>query len=197
MITRAPSPWLAALLLVAGCHGGCGEWNSAFERMTEQPKYKAYAPSEFFADGRAMRPPPAGTVPIERARIAPNGDRNPLPVTQELLSRGRNRFDIYCAVCHSVLGDGNTIVAGNMQLRPPPSLQEERLRALSDAALFRVATEGYGLMPGYDFQLSDEERWAIVAYVRALQLSQTVPIDSLPPALQQEAKLSLQSGRQP
>jgi mono/diheme cytochrome c family protein len=157
------------------------------QRMTEQGKVKPYAPSTFFADGAAMRVPPAGTVPRERvlgASIAP-------PVTRVLLERGRERFRIFCAACHGVLGDGQTVVADRMKLRRPRSLQEEGVRHQSPAKLYETITRGFGLMPSHERALSIEERWAVVAYVKALELSQSVPLGELPPDVAAEASASL------
>jgi len=178
---------LAALLL-AGC--------PALDPMQRQQKYKAYQKSEFHPDGLAMRAPPAGTVPhgppaapaLQTGR-GPDGKPvalAPLAVTPKLLEVGRKRFDVHCAVCHGLLGDGESQVALNMSLRKPPSLH--LYRDVPDGYLFQVATEGFGLMPGYAFELSAEERWGVVAYVRALQLSQHADAGALPPAIRQNLR---------
>jgi mono/diheme cytochrome c family protein len=157
--------------------------------MQRQQKYKAYQASEVAPGGIAMRHPPAGTVPYRSALdpvvatgLGPDGRAVPvLPVavTADLLVRGRNRFDVHCAVCHGVLGDGESQVALNMSLRKPPSLHA--YRDVPDGHLFRVVTNGFGLMPSYAPSLSVEDRWAVVAYVRALQLSQYAAAAGLPP----------------
>ena len=154
---------LIAIALACGCNGNCTGWNTAFERMVEQPKYRSYAPSELYPDGRAMRAPPDGTVsfdeelePVDLTRGgAPDKpvDHFPLPLTDDLLTRGQNRFDIFCAPCHGVSGDGDSAVSRKMTLRHPPSLGEERLRALNPGQLYRVVQLGYGLMPSYQNQL--------------------------------------------
>ena len=166
-----------------------------------QPRERAYRVSDFYEDGLAMRAPPEGTVPHERhtmnltltdgiasftGRVAPNGERLvryasriPVPVTPALLALGRARYDVTCATCHGPLGDGDSIVARQMSLRPPPSLHRYANRA--PGYIFEVATHGFGLMASYAAELTTEERWAIVAYVRALQISQNVPASSLPP----------------
>jgi mono/diheme cytochrome c family protein len=157
--------------------------------MQRQQKYKAYQESEYFDDGIAMRQPPAGTVPF-RSLVDPalgtgldeHGKplhKSPVPFTAAALSRGRDRYDVFCAVCHGVLGDGESQVALNMSLRKPPSLHA--YREVPDGHIYRVVAHGFGLMPGYSAQLSPEERWAVVAYVRALQLSQYASLDQLPP----------------
>jgi len=172
-----------ALLLAAGC--------SVFDPMMSQEKVKTYRESDFWADGVAMRPAPAGTVPRERVISpeletgrGPDGkplDRIPLPLTRTLLETGRKRFEITCAVCHGLLGDGKSLVARNMSLRKPPSLHDYVARP--DGYFFQVMTDGFGLMPSYAGDLPVEERWAVVAYVRALQLSQRARVAQLPPDL--------------
>lgn len=115
-------------------------------------------------DGKAMRTPPPGTVPTD-------ADEEPPPVTRELLVLGRSRFERTCAACHGIAGDGRSVVASKMQHRKPPSLHEPRIRALSAAQVFAVVTQGYGLMPSYAAMLTERERWAVAAYVQALQLA--------------------------
>jgi mono/diheme cytochrome c family protein len=160
---------LVAALLAAACHP------SDIDPLDRQPKLKPYAASDLSPDGRAMRAPPAGAIPRERDLT----DAQPDP-TPDLLALGRARFDLVCAPCHGVAGDGDSIVAGKMGLRPPPSLHEPRLRALDADAIHRVITDGYGLMPRLSIHLSPRERWAVVAYVRALQQSQSLPLADAP-----------------
>ncbi len=173
------------LLLLAAC--------PRLDPMWDQPKVKAYKASKYYPDGLAMRAPPAGTVP-HRAPIEPavatgrGPDGRPLPVapvatTAELLARGRARFDVTCAVCHGVLGDGESQVALNMSLRKPPSLHQ--FRDLADGYIYQVISEGFGLMPSYAAELSVQDRWAVVAYVRALQLSQHATLEQVPPEARQ------------
>lgn len=166
--------WLALLALVAlGCDNGgpLPDWS----RMIDQPKARAYGPSDAFADGRAMRTPPAGTLAREDA-AAPDA-----PVTRALLVRGRDRFAIVCAACHGLTGDGDTPVARAMQRRPPPSLREPRIVRLTPPALLRVIERGYGVMPGYASLLSRADRRAVMAYVRTLQLAGAAKLTALPP----------------
>ncbi len=156
---------------------------------TGENRLEAYQESPERADGLAMRHPPAGTVryrsavpPVVATGLAEDGrpvTEAPLPVTAATLARGRARFDVLCAVCHGVLGDGESQVALNMSLRKPPSLHA--YRDVPDGHLFRVVSSGFGLMPSYANELSVEDRWAVVAYVRALQLSQHATVDQLPP----------------
>lgn len=166
-----------ALLLLTGC--------PSLDPMWRQPKQKAY---EAGPSGAGMAVPPAGTVPygalVEPAvatGLAPDGTplrTTPLPVTAALLATGRKKFDIHCAVCHGVLGDGQSQIALNMSLRKPPSLHD--FRDVGDGFIYQVVTNGFGLMPSYASELDVEERWAVVAYVRALQLSQAASLDQVP-----------------
>ncbi len=181
----------ALALLLGGCNS---LW---LDRMKRQPKVLPYAPSRFYADGAAMRAPPEGSIAREDTvglpeltegwRIGPDGgfvgdfvDRPPLPVDARLLAEGRERFLITCAACHGPLGDGVSVVATKMSLRPPPSLLSTRVRELADGRIFEIASEGYGLMPPYADVLTLRERWAVVAYVRALELSQRAPLTLVP-----------------
>jgi mono/diheme cytochrome c family protein len=168
-------------LALAGC--------PRLDPMQRQQKVKAYQASPFWADGLGMRAPPEGTVPhgqllpLETATgLGPDGKAIalvPIPVDAKLLARGRSRFDITCATCHGVLGDGESQVSLNMALRRPPSLHA--YRDVPDGHIFRVISEGFGLMPSYAAELPVEDRWAVVAYVRALQLSQYATLDQVPP----------------
>jgi mono/diheme cytochrome c family protein len=163
---------LAAVLLAGACHP------EDIDPMERQPKLLPYATSDVFPDGRAMQAPPAGAVPRERDL------EGSLPeVTPALLALGRARFDVVCAPCHGVAGDGDSIVAGKMGLAPPPSLHEPRLRALAAGAIYGVISDGYGLMPRLSTHLRPRERWAVVAYVRALQLGQSLPLADAPEPL--------------
>jgi hypothetical protein len=177
-----------ALLALLGALSGCIQ-QEEIDPMVKQAKYKAYAPNPFFADGRAMRVPPGGTVPRERrlgssALIHGLDDKGqpitgfPLPLTPELLKTGQKKFNIHCAICHGIAGDGQSLVASQMSLKAPPSLHERR--NLTDGHLYEVVANGYGLMAGYGVELTIEERWAVVAYVRALQRSQDARLEDAP-----------------
>ena len=182
-----PGLGLAAALLLAACT------TADIDPMERQPKLKPYAQSPLFADGRAMRQPPAGTISRERpldvpqpAESAPGDPRLPIALTAALLDRGRDRFDIYCATCHGLLGDGDSVVADKMSQRLPTSLHQPRVRDLAPGPLFRIIDEGYGLMPSYRSELSVIDRWAVVAYVRALQRSQHARLADVPQPLRQQ-----------
>ncbi|MCZ7685371.1 MAG: cytochrome c [Sandaracinaceae bacterium] len=161
------------LALSAGCavDGTLEGPTPGLHRMLEQPRYDPYEASGFFEDGMAMRPPPAGVVPFgaEEASAAP-------PLDRALLERGHHRFEIFCAPCHGVGGEADTPVGRDMALRPPPSLHDESIVALSDEELHARIGAGFGLMPSYAAQLPARDRWAVVAYVRALQLARRVPV---------------------
>jgi mono/diheme cytochrome c family protein len=174
----------AALLLSLGVLSGCPAWDP----MQRQAKYKAYQPSEHYPDGLAMRAPPAGTVPwgsvgdpALQQGVGPDGRPVPLaPVTltPQLLAAGRKKFDIHCAVCHGLVGDGRSQVALNMSLRKPPDLH--LYRDVPDGYLYQVISKGFGLMPSYAAELTPEERWGVVGYLRALQLSQHASAAQVP-----------------
>jgi len=103
---------------------------------------------------------------------------NPLPITLPLVARGRNRYDVYCAPCHSRTGDGDGMIV-RRGFPAPPSYHTERLRNAPDSHLFQVISNGYGVMYPYADRITSEDRWAIVAYIRALQLSQHAPAADL------------------
>lgn len=177
---------LAACLVAAGCGR---KPDLSLNRMLRQERYEPYGPGRLFADGMAMQAPPDGAISREksidplRAEASDEGSTVkyvPVTVTADLLARGRDRFDIYCAVCHGVLGDGDCVVARKMQLVRPPSLHLDKVRALSAGELYRVVEMGYGVMPNYAAELSIDDRWAVVAYVQALQQSQSAKADELP-----------------
>jgi mono/diheme cytochrome c family protein len=192
---------VAAVAAVTAPLAACVDEQLLDPMAERQPREKAFRVSNFWEDGLSMRSPPAGTVPRERrtmsptltagiagytGQVAPNGERVvryaaqiPLPVTKELLALGRKRYDITCATCHGPVGDGDSIVARQMALRPPPSLLNYADRA--PGYIFEVATHGFGLMASYAAELSVPERWAVVAYIRALQVSQSFPADKLQP----------------
>ena len=144
------------------------------ERVLARPDLDAPAPAGHRrARGRAAR----REIATGRGADGKVLTRVPIPVTRELLERGRGRFEINCAVCHGYLGDGVSLVARNMSLRPPPSLLARAQQP--DGWYFQVMSEGFGVMPSYASHLTVEDRWAVVAYLRALQLSQSQRADQL------------------
>lgn len=162
--------------------------------MAWQPQHEPLETSEFFTNGQAARPLPANTLPQE-APVDPvltsgmAGDEPvaqiPLPVTAELLAQGQKEYDIYCIPCHGLLGDGNGMVV-QRGFPQPPSFHSERLRQMPDGAIFDIISNGFGVMYAYGSRVEPMDRWAIVAYVRALQLSQQAAVSELPPADQQQ-----------
>ncbi len=154
-----------------------------------QPKYIPLRQSTFFGDNRSARLPINGTVARDQYNGDPylvtgkngkqDGDRMPYPVTMEVLQRGQQRYNIYCAPCHSRVGDGNGMIA-QRGYRQPPSLHDDRLRQAVLGHFFDVMTNGYGAMPDYASQINPTDRWAIAAYIRALQLSQHGSIEDVP-----------------
>ena len=167
---------MRATLLLVGALSLFGCTESDIDPMMRQEKFKPYWENNHYADGRAMRIPPAGTVPRER-RL---DELTPPPVTAALVQRGKERFEIHCAVCHGYAGDGDSVVASKMSLRAPPTLLDDKIRAYTVAQIFTVATEGYGYMPKYDAELSVQDRWAIANYIKALQMSQHASLDDVP-----------------
>ena len=169
-----------ALLLLVPLAGGCNQNLS----MGDQQKYHEYERASLFRSGQVQQAPPAGTV----ARDAPAGDvfaQRP-PMSLALVQRGRERFDIFCAPCHGAGGDGDGMVV-RRGMPQPPSFHDPRLVAAPDAHFVDVITNGHGAMYAYADRVPPPDRWAITAYVRALQRSRTASLDDVPPA--QRARL--------
>ena len=179
----------AALLALLGCR----------QDMHDQPRYEPLEKSSFFADGRSSRLQVPGTV----ARGQLQTDRHfyrgrqgeqlatqfPFPLTTTVLDRGRERFVIFCSPCHGRLGDGEGMVA-QRGFRHPPSYHTERLRSEPVGHFFDVITNGLGAMSDFSDRVSPRDRWAIVAYIRALQLSQHAALGKLPSGVLQEFERS-------
>ncbi|MBZ5670104.1 MAG: cytochrome c [Acidobacteriia bacterium] len=180
MRNRRKISLLGTLLLLAGCR----------QDMHDQPRFKPLAESDFYADLRSARPQVEGTVArgqlhedtyFYTGKIGNNpGDFMPFPVTEEVLARGHQRFNIFCAPCHSRLGDGNGFVPSRGFPRKPPSYHSERLRKAPVGYFFDVISNGFGIMPDYASQIPARDRWCIIAYVRALQLSQNATMGDVP-----------------
>jgi len=175
--------------------------------MDLQPKYKPFRESFFFEDHSAMRMPVAGTVAIGSLKEDPRYftgretdgkllKKSPIPVTLELMKRGQERFNIYCSPCHSRVGDGNGMVVQRGMLRPP-SFHDPRLVAIEDGHFFDVMSNGIRNMPSYRHQIPVADRWAIVAYVRALQRSQHASLNDVPEAVREPLKSSSRASVQP
>ena len=176
-----------------------------FQQMIYQDKFTVWQRCKYFADGRELQSPPDGTIPrgaviagepIGTGVVGVDGgayvEEIPVPVTHALLELGKTRFDVYCAACHGLRGDGSSEVAFNMDLRKPPAIAGRAARPLPVGRVFEVVTEGYGLMRSYAEDLpTAKERWAVVAYLRALTLSQGAKLDALPPDVREEAERQL------
>lgn len=157
--------------------------------MHDQPRLKPYAKSTFFADKRAMRPLVPNTV--ARGRLFEDAHLNlgkvdgkdavafPMPITKEILARGRERYAIYCINCHGTLGDGDGMIVSR-GLKRPPSYHIDRLREAPPGYIFGVITNGFGVMYDLSDRIRPDDRWAITAYVRALQQSQNSTLDDVP-----------------
>ena len=209
------------LLFFSGCR----------QDMHDQPRYKTYAASPFFADGQASRPPVRGTVargtlaedsllytgrldaqsaqtqavtetvpgvgPLESPSASDRTGRGfanlfPFPITDKVLDRGETNYNIFCAVCHDRLGTGDGMIV-RRGYRKPPSYHIERLRQAPAGYFFDVITNGFGAMPDYAAQITPADRWAIVAYIRALQISQNATVEDVPA----DKRVELEKGRRP
>ena len=152
--------------------------------MHVQPKLKPLRESEFWGDSRGSRPLVENTVARGDLREdtyfytgminGKEGDQMPFPVTEQVLKRGQERFNIYCTPCHSRTGDGNGMIV-QRGFRRPPSYQDPRLLSAPIGHFYDVISNGFGAMPDYAAQVTPHDRWAIAAYIRALQLSQHAP----------------------
>jgi hypothetical protein len=159
--------------------------------MHDQPKYRGLRGSSFFADGQSARPLVANTVARGHLNedvllmTGKDGENDttvfPFPVTAEVMARGHERFDIYCSPCHGRTGNADGMVV-RRGFRRPPLFSEEGLRNAAVGHFFDVMTNGFGAMPDYQAQIPVNDRWAIAAYVRALQLSMYAPLEDVPAA---------------
>lgn len=200
---RPRAGWLLpCLALLVGC---------SEQDMVTQPKYKTYQESSFFADGMSARPLVAGTVARGQLRTdtayyqGKSGEAlvDTIPIRvfdpkakadtpqdreerRKILGRGRERYDIYCSPCHGRTGDGRGMIVLR-GLSPPPSYHDPRLRDAPAGHFYNVITNGYGAMYPYGSRIPPDDRWAIVAYIRALQLSQDAKLDDVP--AQERSKL--------
>jgi mono/diheme cytochrome c family protein len=172
--------------------------------MDHQQKYKPQQPNAAFADGRAMRPPIPGTVArgelmaddhLYRGKIDGKWATTfPMPVTTELMDRGRKRFEVFCASCHGLSGDGRgpvSVKADELEQgtwTPPSSYHTDTIRKREVGHLFNTIGNGLRNMPAHGPQISHADRWAIVAYIRALQRSQNAPIEDVPPEHQEKVR---------
>jgi len=167
----------ACLILMAGC-------DHLRQDMGSQPKNKPLSPSEFFADGRSERPLLENTVAHNSIAdddllVPKDSNKFPVEVNQALLERGEERYKIFCSPCHGLQGDGNGMVSLR-GMKHPPSYHQPRLRLEPNGYLYDVIANGFGQMLGYSAQIPARDRWAIIAYIRALQFSRNAPVLELP-----------------
>ena len=178
-------PRIAVLALAGIALTGCARLD-----MQDQPKYRPQRPSEFFADGRSERQPVEGT--IARGQLNEDSafyegkdaagkdiDAFPIAVDKTVIERGHQRFDIYCAPCHGRIGNGLGMIV-RRGFKQPPSYHIDRLREAPVGHFYDVISNGYGGMLNYAAQVQPRDRWAIVAYIRALQYSENANINDLP-----------------
>ena len=185
MPTNAYFRLLTGFLLTAVCVVS----SACRQDMHDQPRYKTLGYSKFFQDGRESRPIPPGAVArgelnedVAFYQGKVNGadvDYFPIPVNVELIERGHQRFDIYCSPCHGRVGNGLGMIV-RRGLKQPPSYHIDRLRTAPVGHFYDVITNGYGAMLNYAAQIQPRDRWAIIAYIRALQYSQSAPLADLP-----------------
>ncbi len=167
----------AAIFVLAGC-------DNLHQDMGNQPKNMPLSPSDFFADGRSERAPVENTVARgaldnDELVVAKESNNFPLPVNEALLERGEDRYKIFCTPCHGLQGDGNGMVAMR-GMKHPPSYHMDRLRQSPNGYYYDVITNGFGQMYSYSAQIPPRDRWAIIAYLRALQLSRNAHVAELP-----------------
>ncbi len=177
---------LVTLLLLAGCSGGTSRRTplEIFPDMRRQPKVKPQT---------SVRAPVPGAIPAGRLKPSTGMESGaymgqlPLALDAGLLKRGQRQFDVYCSVCHDRTGQGHGIVSIRSSWLPA-NLHDDRIRKMADGEIFNVASFGRRSMPGYRFQVSEHDRWAIVAYIRALQRSTRATLEDVPPELRDDIR---------
>lgn len=192
--TRIPRLVLAAACLLVTAMAGCRQ------NMHNQNKVKGLRASTFFENGQAARPLPAHTVARGDLREGPaytglgaNGQpvaQMPFPVTREVLLRGQERFNVFCSPCHDRTGGGQGMIV-RRGYKQPTSFHDPRLRSAPAGYFVNVMTEGFGVMPSYAPQVPVADRWAIAAYIRALQYSQNAHLADLSPEERQRVETGL------
>lgn len=182
-------------LVLTGCQGRPSDKPPIHlvQDMDEQSRYDPQSKSQFFADSATMRPLVPGTVPrggLKNDPVYYTGkneagelvSENPITINMVTLKRGQKEYDIYCSPCHGRVGDGQGIMI-KYNYVPPPTFHDERLRNIEDGHIYDVITNGIRNMPSYAHQIPVSDRWAIVAYFRALQLSQNADLQDVPEAM--------------
>ena len=184
----------ACLFFAAGC-------DYLKQDMANQPKNRPLSPSPSFEDGRSERPlventVARGSLANDELFVPKDSNTFPLPVNLELLERGEERYKIFCTPCHGLQGDGNGMVAMR-GMKPPPSYHQDRLRQAPNGYYYDNITNGFGQMLGYAAQIPPRDRWAIIAYIRALQLSRNAKVADLPAELREKLNQGGTSGAKP
>ena len=169
--------------------------SSCTQQMADQPRYDPLQASDFFPNGSSARPLPADVVPrdyVVKEELLDTGmingkpaDKFPFSIDNAVMLRGQQRYNVYCSPCHDYLGTGEGMVARRGFKRKPASFQSDEMRAALAGHFFDVITNGFGSMPSYANQIPVRDRWAIIAYVCALQLSQSAGINDVPAAERQ------------
>jgi mono/diheme cytochrome c family protein len=185
---RISAAWFAGATCCALAISGCDY--SLRQDMANQPYNRPLSPSDFFADGRSERPllentVAHGAVGNDVYSVAKDYAGYPLPVNEKLLQRGEERYKIFCSPCHGLQGDGNGMAAVR-GMKHPPSYHIDRLRQAPNGYFYDVVTNGFGAMYSYSERIPPTDRWAIIAYVRALQLSRNAKTSDLPETLRQK-----------
>jgi mono/diheme cytochrome c family protein len=189
---------LVAAALCAMAFSGCDE--AIRQDMANQPKNRPESPSDFFADGRSARPlientVARGSIDNDVYNVTKDfaGFPAALKVNEKLLRRGQERYKIFCAPCHGLQGDGQGMIAMR-GMKHPPSYHIDRMRQAPNGYFYDVMTNGFGAMYSYSERITPSDRWAIIAYVRALQLSRNIKAADLPPDLRQQLDHPATSG---
>ncbi len=182
-----------ALFMIIGCEGTT-DIERLRQEMYNQSRFEPLEKNSFFADNRSSRPWIKGTVARGHLRIDAHlytgivdgkpAETFPFPITRDVILRGRERYNIYCSPCHGYEGDGRGMVV-RRGMKQPPSYHIERLQNETPGYFFDVMTNGFGAMYSYASRIKPRDRWAIIAYVRALQLSQNATLDDVPADVRQ------------
>jgi hypothetical protein len=193
---KISAPFIIVAAVCAMTISGCDM--ALRQDMADQPKNRPLSPSEFFSDGRSERPlientVPRGSLENDVYNVSKEYAGFPLPVNEKLLQRGEDRYKVFCAPCHGLQGDGNGMAAVR-GMKHPPSYHIDRLRQAPNGYFYDVITNGFGVMYSYSERIAPRDRWAIIAYLRALQLSRNAKVGDLPESLREKVAKSEESG---
>jgi len=193
IVVAHPVILVLALFMIIGCEGTT-DIERLRQEMYNQSRFEPLEKNSFFADNRSSRPWIKGTVARGHLRIDAHlytgivdgkpAETFPFPITRDVILRGRERYNIYCSPCHGYEGDGRGMVV-RRGMKQPPSYHIERLQNETPGYFFDVMTNGFGAMYSYASRIKPRDRWAIIAYVRALQLSQNATLDDVPADVRQ------------